>query len=141
MNKFFSETSKYLRLPLFLSLFVVSSCAQPGDPYYQGNSGYRDPYYNSGGYNDDYYRNERDRDRLERDRRKVDSERRRLEDERRDLERERDANRYTPPPPPVVREERCPSGFSPSEQKCSREERQRGCKDMRLPGGLGCVRR
>jgi hypothetical protein len=35
----------------------------------------------------------------------------------------------------------CPSGFSPSEQKCSPEERRRGCKDMRLPGGLGCVRR
>ncbi len=34
--------------------------------------------------------------------------------------------------------ERCPSGFSPSEQKCSVEERRRGCKDMRLPGGLGC---
>lgn len=38
-------------------------------------------------------------------------------------------------------EERCPSGFHPSEQKCSPEERRRGCKDMRLPGGLGCVRR
>jgi hypothetical protein len=37
--------------------------------------------------------------------------------------------------------ERCPNGFHPSEQKCSPEERRRGCKDMRLPGGLGCVRR
>ena len=37
--------------------------------------------------------------------------------------------------------ETCPSGFQPSEQKCSTEERRRGCKDMRLPGGLGCVRR
>ena len=37
--------------------------------------------------------------------------------------------------------EHCPSGFSPSEKKCSNEERRRGCKDMRLPGGLGCVRR
>jgi hypothetical protein len=37
--------------------------------------------------------------------------------------------------------ETCPPGFSPSEQKCSNEERRRGCKDMRLPGGLGCVRR
>lgn len=35
----------------------------------------------------------------------------------------------------------CPPGFQPSEQKCSPEERRRGCKDMRLPGGLGCVRR
>ncbi|MFN4894536.1 MAG: hypothetical protein ACK5GN_09155 [Pseudomonadota bacterium] len=39
-----------------------------------------------------------------------------------------------------VREE-CPAGFRPSEQKCSTEERRMGCKDMRLPGGLGCVRR
>lgn len=37
--------------------------------------------------------------------------------------------------------EQCPPGFRPSEQKCSQEERRRGCKDMRLPGGLGCVRR
>lgn len=35
----------------------------------------------------------------------------------------------------------CPPGFRPSEQKCSPEERRRGCKDMRLPSGLGCVRR
>jgi hypothetical protein len=42
---------------------------------------------------------------------------------------------------PTAVQERCPSGFYPSEQKCSVEERRRGCKDMRLPGGLGCVRR
>ena len=42
--------------------------------------------------------------------------------------------------PSATREE-CPAGFRPSEQKCSPEERRRGCKDMRLPGGLGCVRR
>lgn len=46
-----------------------------------------------------------------------------------------------PPPPPVAVREQCPPGFSPSEQKCSPEERRRGCKDIRLPGGLGCVRR
>lgn len=39
------------------------------------------------------------------------------------------------------RQEQCPAGFRPSEQKCSVEERRRGCKDMRLPGGLGCVKR
>lgn len=38
-------------------------------------------------------------------------------------------------------QETCPSGFRPSEQKCSPEERRRGCKDMRLPNGLGCVKR
>jgi hypothetical protein len=35
----------------------------------------------------------------------------------------------------------CPPGFRPSEQKCSPEERRRGCKDMRMPNGMGCVRR
>jgi hypothetical protein len=39
------------------------------------------------------------------------------------------------------RNERCPAGFQPSEQKCSPDERRRGCKDIRLPNGLGCVRR
>lgn len=37
--------------------------------------------------------------------------------------------------------DRCPAGFQPSEQKCSPQERQRGCKDIRLPSGLGCVKR
>ena len=37
--------------------------------------------------------------------------------------------------------ERCPAGYQPSEQKCSPQERRRGCKDIRLPNGLGCVRR
>ena len=37
--------------------------------------------------------------------------------------------------------ERCPAGFQQSEQKCSQEERRRGCKDIRLPNGIGCVRR
>ena len=35
----------------------------------------------------------------------------------------------------------CPPGFRPSEQKCSPEERRRGCKDVRLSSGLGCVKR
>jgi hypothetical protein len=42
--------------------------------------------------------------------------------------------------PLSVREE-CPRGFRPSEQKCSPDERRRGCRDMRMPGGLGCVSR
>lgn len=42
--------------------------------------------------------------------------------------------------PLQVREE-CPPGFKPSENKCRPDERRRGCKDMRLPGGLGCVKR
>jgi len=108
------------------------------DPYYDPYQ-QNDPYRNSYG-NDDYYRNQRER-------RDIDRERDRIERERRDLERERDRqNSYKPPVynPPVQqqpRAESCPSGFSPSENKCSVEERRRGCKDMRLPGGLGCVRR
>lgn len=37
--------------------------------------------------------------------------------------------------------QRCPAGFQPSEQKCSPQERARGCKDIRLPNGQGCVSR
>lgn len=42
---------------------------------------------------------------------------------------------------PQPAQDRCPPGFRPSEQKCSPAERQRGCKDIRLPSGLGCVKR
>lgn len=42
---------------------------------------------------------------------------------------------------PSRSQDRCPPGFSPSEQKCSQNERRRGCKDIRLPSGLGCVNR
>ena len=40
-----------------------------------------------------------------------------------------------------VQQEHCPSGFSPSERKCTPDEREEGCRDVRLPGGLGCVSR
>lgn len=39
------------------------------------------------------------------------------------------------------RDENCPPGFSPSERKCTNDERRRGCRDIRLPNGLGCVSR
>jgi hypothetical protein len=42
---------------------------------------------------------------------------------------------------PQPSQDRCPAGFEPSEQKCSPRERQNGCKDVRLPSGLGCVKR
>src|SRR5438552_4085989 len=38
-------------------------------------------------------------------------------------------------------QENCPAGFSPSERKCSNDERRHGCKDIRLDSGLGCVKR
>ncbi len=107
-------------------------------PYYGNSGGYHgDPYYR-----DPYYRDER-RD-AQRERERLEQERERLEEERRRLERERQRDRYpNPPPPPAARPqpERCPPGFSPSENKCSPEERKRGCKDIRMPSGLGCVHR
>ncbi len=40
---------------------------------------------------------------------------------------------WNPPQP-----ERCPAGFEPGNHRCSNEERRRGCKDMRMPGGTTC---
>jgi hypothetical protein len=95
-----------------------------GAPYYGGGSGY---------YGNDPYRRER---------RDLERERERLEEERRRLEREKNKQpippAYTRPAPPA---DRCPPGFSPSERKCTPEERRRGCRDMRMPSGLGCVDR
>ncbi len=104
--------------------------APPPAPYY-GNA----PYYGGGYYGNDPYR--RDRKEIERERERLEEERRRLERERDRYDSQRPAPGYRPPPAP----ERCPSGFSPSEQKCSAEERRRGCRDMRMPSGLGCVSR
>jgi hypothetical protein len=141
---------------VFLSLVTISAlggCTQLNDPYdpYYGNpapsrpygGGYYggDPYYGSGpAYGSSSYYDRRERERLE-------EERRRLERERERLERERDRqDAYRPPPPPPAPRppanyDRCPAGFSPSEDKCSKEERKRGCKDIRMPSGLGCVKR
>lgn len=121
---------------------LASACAGFNDPYYPssgygsgyGNS-YPPPYYGNNGYGTSYS-DRRERDRLERERERLENERERLEDER-----ERHNQPSYSPPPPRPAPEHCPSGFSPSEQKCSHEERRRGCQDMRLPGGLGCVRR
>jgi hypothetical protein len=102
-----------------------------GTPYYGGN-----PYYGGGYYGGAPIRREQ---------RELERERQRLEDERRRLERERQNQQNVPqqytrpsPPPPA---DRCPAGFSPSERKCTQEERRRGCRDMRMPSGLGCVSR
>jgi hypothetical protein len=145
-------------LVAFLIAFV-SGCAglnDPYDPYYGGGGsgggyggGYGNrqppPPSNSGGYYGNGYNNgynygdgydRRERERLEEERRRLERERERLEQER---------NRqdvYRPPPPPLrPAPDRCPRGFSPSENKCSTEERRRGCKDIRMPSGLGCVHR
>lgn len=137
-------------LIIFLGVLSCIGCVDPYAPNSYGSpyGGYNDPYSGSSRYDDDYYRRQqrdewRDRERREarQDRREVERERERLREEQRRLEEERarhEAERRQPPP---RMEERCPSGFSPSERKCSQEERRRGCRDMRLPGGLGCVSR
>lgn len=38
-------------------------------------------------------------------------------------------------------DEECPAGFEESEEKCTPEERENGCKDIRLDNGKGCVDR
>lgn len=114
--------------------------AQNYDPYYYPPS---QPYYDGGaqyGYGREHLR--RERREIERERDRLEAERDALERARRDEERRRreEERREQYQPQRPVRE-MCPPGFSPSEQKCSPEERRRGCKDIRLPGGLGCVRR
>lgn len=128
------------RLFCFVLISIVASgCAGLNDPGYgyggpYGGGPYGAPQPAYGGYygNDPYYRREQQ---------ELQRERERLENERRKLERERERQPSYQPPPSRPQPERCPPGFSPSEQKCSREERRRGCRDMRLPGGLGCVSR
>lgn len=132
-----------------LSMTVLVGCAglnDPHDPYYGSTPpSYGRPYGGGGYYGGDPYYGSSYQDRRERER--LEEERRRLERERERLERERerqDAYRPPPPPPqyrPPASQERCPAGFSPSENKCSSEERKRGCKDIRMPSGLGCVKR
>jgi hypothetical protein len=125
---------------VFVGVFLCAvsvGCGNLNDPYgYGGPYSPPPPYYGGSGgyYGGDPYRRER---------RDLERERERLEEERRRLERERDRQPAAPPvytrpsPPP----DRCPPGFSPSERKCTPEERRRGCRDMRMPSGLGCVDR
>jgi hypothetical protein len=126
-----------------LHLIIISSAIL----FLSACSGFNDPFYNSGGYNSGpsynsgYDWDYEQRRRNERDRYEIERERRRVEEERRRLNEERENVWSAPAQAAPVRRETCPSGFSPSENKCSVEERRRGCKDMRLPGGLGCVRR
>ena len=119
---------------LAMGVLALSSACVPG-PYY-GNS--TSTPYGYGNSSDSYYYN-RERERAEEERRELERERHRLEEERRRVEEERRRPTPTPPPPPA--REQCPSGLSPSERRCSDKERQRGCRDIRLPGGLGCVSR
>jgi hypothetical protein len=139
------RTIRFLILP---ALLVTVTACPASDPY-PSHPGYDDPYYGGGyGRDDDYYRRRRWEEKQRREERNLDRERERLERERRELEEERerhereDRNHHggsiSPPPPRV---EHCPSGFSPSERKCTNEERRKGCRDMRLSNGMGCVDR
>jgi hypothetical protein len=110
--------------------------AQSGYDYDDYNDDRR--YYRDRDYRDDYD-NRRDEQRQER--RELDRERRRIERERRELEEERARSYEDTVSNNTTKTERCPSGFQPSENKCTPQERSQGCKDMRLPGGLGCVKR
>lgn len=133
--------TSFRRLFLLTMLCAFSGCTELNSPY-GSNSRYEDPYYRRPSYDydrDSYYDRKRD---IKNERRDLERERDRVEAERARLERERARSEAAAVHrPPVRQPERCPSGFSPSENKCSPEERRRGCKDMRLPGGLGCVRR
>lgn len=116
------------------------------DPYGGSGGGYRDRY--GYGYDDRYrdrYRDRYDyeRDRARDERRRLEEERDRLEDERRRWENEhRHRDRYhnhpSYPPPPVAQS--CPSGFHPAgSRRCSKDERKRGCKDIRVSSDLVCI--
>jgi hypothetical protein len=140
-------TQSIKSLSAAMILGYLSGCMPLDNQYGYGSPGssYGSPYSNSGGYydpyyrDDPYYRNERRENRRERER--LEDERERLQEERQRLERERQREVSRPAAPPPPPPERCPPGFSPSENKCRPEERKHGCKDIRLPGGLGCVRR
>ena len=123
-----------LIIPTLVSCFLCGCPAlNSGGGVYYPDSRYDRPYY--GGRYD--YENERERERLERERDRLERERERLEREREDLIEER---KEKPPKKKKPKKDRCPSGWVPSERRCSSSERKRGCQDMRTPGGLGCVR-
>ncbi|MDZ4786084.1 MAG: hypothetical protein SGJ02_08415 [bacterium] len=119
-----------------LLLLTVLGCAELTNPNGYPSGGNNYPSYGNSNYDNDYYRR-RESERQEDERRELDRERDRLERDRRRLERERENLNNKPPPSQM----NCPSGFSPSERKCSDKERKKGCKDMRLSNGMGCVKR
>ena len=134
-----------LKLVVPISLLALSGCSDlQNQPYSGPYGGYNnDPYYGRyDGYND--YEKRREWEHRHRERHEIEKERERLEEERRRLEEERNRQISSPQvnqPTSRPAQDRCPAGFQPSERKCSPEERRRGCKDIRLPSGLGCVRR
>ena len=129
------------------SLMLLVSCTEINEPY--GSSPHYDsydrPYYED--YHDHDWRDrEREREweeqkRIEHERERLDRERRHLDEERREEDHRRHEEPARPTPRPQPKVESCPSGYTPSERKCTPDERKRGCKDVRLDSGLGCVKR
>jgi hypothetical protein len=146
----------FLTFFAFGSLLACADLAAFPNQYAQNRQPYGNGYYNNNQqYYGDPYENERQRIEAERqgvERERLRIERDRLEQEKRNLNQRYNQQQYTTPPnyqqgyqqPPAYQppqQASCPPGFSPSENKCSNKERKNGCKDIRLPSGLGCVRR
>lgn len=130
-------------LLLLISLLLVAGCTNTNYPYTPG-TGYNDPYRYDDSYNyrdRDHYHDSYERRRAREERRRLEAERQRLEAERRRLEEARRKKKKHSKPHIKPKKETCPPGFRPSERKCTKKERKHGCKDIRLPGGLGCVNR
>ncbi len=125
-------------------VFVEAGCVDLNQP--NSYPGTYDPYPSRYDTRYDDYRRRQDWERrrdaeLRREREELRRERRELEEERK---RDREDHHHTPPHSPLPRPTahlQCPPGFSQSERKCTVEERRKGCKDIRMSNGLGCVRR
>jgi hypothetical protein len=126
--------TKTIKIAIALGICSLAGCAEIDRPYYDRYP-YRSAYWDDYNYDRYYYDRDlrREREALERSRAAYDRERR------------YHRGRYGYPgvfgAPPVSRSQNCPPGFRPSENKCSPSERRRGCKDIRLSSGLGCVSR
>ncbi len=132
------DMSRILSLTFFLTLaFIFSACTNNDYGRYDSNGRYYDdgryrPTYSNRDYDRDRYYRERERERLEQERRDLAIERDRLERERERAQHHSHKEQHTSRPAP----ERCPSGWKPG--SCSKKDRKHGCKDMRMPRGLGC---
>ncbi len=132
-----------MKTPLILlsliSIVTLFGCV-PLDSSYNNGGSYGGGYGNQSGYgygyDNDYYE-ERERERLRDERREIERDRERLEREQEKLERQRQREREAQSRPPP--QEQCPSGFHPRERSCSKDERKKGCRDIRLNSGMGCV--
>ncbi|MGA1192648.1 MAG: hypothetical protein ACO3XO_10260 [Bdellovibrionota bacterium] len=107
--------------------------------------GYPYPYYYGGypppGVGSDYYRyrnryrhrqRQEDRERLREEREELRRDRREFEREKKRFEQEQESSSSV--------KDRCPPGFSPG-GRCTKQERNAGCKDHRTASGIPCIKR